>query len=377
MTGAEVEEVLDGVRADRAYLRRGRASTGSSCTAPTATCSSSPSAPGATGVTTSGASRWPSSRRLILARCARESAASRSSACGSRPRTSCRPSAAASARTGSAGIARALVDTGDARLRQPVGGLAHGALRARRSAATATRSASSCRSRPRLREEIGGRVPVIAASRINDPEHGRAGARAGDCDLVAMTRAQIADPDLRRQGARAAAADPALRRREPGLRRPDGRRPADHLLPQSRTSAARSGASPSLPLEARNVLVVGGGPAGLQGGWRSPRAAGTASRWSSGSRELGGRLRPCARLGDAARAVPGGRVARARAGRPRGRHPQRRRGRRGGPRRSRCRRARDRRTACARPDRRGRRLDPGALDRRGGGAGRHRGPRTR
>ena len=54
---------LDAFADDRPDLRRGRASTASSCTARTATCCSSPSARGGTGATTNGASRSPSRRR--------------------------------------------------------------------------------------------------------------------------------------------------------------------------------------------------------------------------------------------------------------------------------------------------------------------------
>jgi 2,4-dienoyl-CoA reductase-like NADH-dependent reductase (Old Yellow Enzyme family) len=42
-------------------------------------------------------------------------------------------------------------------------------------------------------------VPVIAAGRILDPSQAEEALAAGDCDLVAMTRAIIADPDLPRK----------------------------------------------------------------------------------------------------------------------------------------------------------------------------------
>ena len=47
-----------------------------------------------------------------------------------------------------------------------------------------------------LRDAIGARVPVVAASRINDPAIAERALAGGDCDIVAMTRALIADPDL-------------------------------------------------------------------------------------------------------------------------------------------------------------------------------------
>lgn len=48
----------------------------------------------------------------------------------------------------------------------------------------------------RIREGIGRRVPVIGVSRITTPEEAEAALERGDCDLVALTRAQIADPDF-------------------------------------------------------------------------------------------------------------------------------------------------------------------------------------
>lgn len=46
----------------------------------------------------------------------------------------------------------------------------------------------------RMKEHLS--VPVLAAGRILDPEQAEEAIAAGDCDLVAMTRAIIADPDL-------------------------------------------------------------------------------------------------------------------------------------------------------------------------------------
>jgi 2,4-dienoyl-CoA reductase (NADPH2) len=47
-----------------------------------------------------------------------------------------------------------------------------------------------------LRNKIGRTVPVIGANRILTPEQGEAALRRGDCDLVALTRAHMADPDV-------------------------------------------------------------------------------------------------------------------------------------------------------------------------------------
>lgn len=48
----------------------------------------------------------------------------------------------------------------------------------------------------RLRDAIGGAVPVIGVGRIASVAVAEGLLRAGDCDMVAMTRAHIADPDI-------------------------------------------------------------------------------------------------------------------------------------------------------------------------------------
>lgn len=47
-----------------------------------------------------------------------------------------------------------------------------------------------------LRRAIDGAVPVIGVNRVLTPEQGEAALRRGDCDLVALTRAHMVDPDV-------------------------------------------------------------------------------------------------------------------------------------------------------------------------------------
>ena len=47
-----------------------------------------------------------------------------------------------------------------------------------------------------LREAIGGAVPMIGVGKIPTPDLAEQALQDGDCDMVGMTRAQIADPDL-------------------------------------------------------------------------------------------------------------------------------------------------------------------------------------
>jgi 2,4-dienoyl-CoA reductase-like NADH-dependent reductase (Old Yellow Enzyme family) len=47
-----------------------------------------------------------------------------------------------------------------------------------------------------LRRTTGGAVPVVGVNRILTPEQGEAALQRGECDLVALTRAHMADPDV-------------------------------------------------------------------------------------------------------------------------------------------------------------------------------------
>ena len=46
------------------------------------------------------------------------------------------------------------------------------------------------------RKAIGASIPVIGVGRIIDPDFAELALRNGDCDLIAMTRAHISDPDV-------------------------------------------------------------------------------------------------------------------------------------------------------------------------------------
>lgn len=149
----------------------------------------------------------------------------------------------------------------------------------------------------RLRDALQARVPVIAASRINDPAIAERALARGDCDVVAMTRALIADPDLVtkvREGGRirhcVGANQGCVDRMVGGqaitcFHNPDvGRELRGEPEPAD---------------EARGVLVVGGGPAGLKAAEVAARR-GHRVTLVERERELGGRLRHVRGLGDAA-----------------------------------------------------------------------------
>jgi 2,4-dienoyl-CoA reductase (NADPH2) len=123
-------------------------------------------------------------------------------------------------------------------------------------------------------EGTGGRAAIIAQGSIVDVAMAEAAVRDGGADLVEMTRAQIADPDL---VAKLAAG-------EPGRIRPcilcnqkcqvrDGRNPivscvvepaAGHEGTGDEADGPALAATAVGPDDARDVVVVGGGPAGLE-----------------------------------------------------------------------------------------------------------------
>jgi 2,4-dienoyl-CoA reductase-like NADH-dependent reductase (Old Yellow Enzyme family) len=142
-----------------------------------------------------------------------------------------------------------------------------------------------------IREAVGACVPVLGVGRIVAVATAEAALARGDCDLVGMTRAHIADPDIvaKTLAGTAAAIRPCVGANTGCIDRgvlggdmmcfhnPDvGREARPDLLPQPVTAP-------------RRVLVVGGGPAGL-------KAAETAARrghrvtLAERSAALGGRL---------------------------------------------------------------------------------------
>ena len=109
-------------------------------------------------------------------------------------------------------------------------------------------------------------VPVLSAGRILDPAQAEDALRQGDCDVVAMTRATVADPDLPKL-AQAGETDrirPCISINDACIGRSyQGRRVLCAVNPvvghPELTSAEQLGRGARL-----RVLVVGAGPAGLE-----------------------------------------------------------------------------------------------------------------
>ena len=84
-------------------------------------------------------------------------------------------------------------------------------------------------------------LPVFTVGGIKDPVLAEEIIAAGKADMVAMTRAQIADPGVREQGGgRARGRDHPLHPRQPGLHRPGLQGAGDLRAPSIRRPAARA-----------------------------------------------------------------------------------------------------------------------------------------
>jgi mycofactocin system FadH/OYE family oxidoreductase 1 len=148
----------------------------------------------------------------------------------------------------------------------------------------------------RVRDALDGAVPVVLQGSVADPDGARDALDGGGCDLVEMTRAQIADAGLVAK----------LRRDRPGQVRPcllcnqacQVRDPRNPLV--SCVGDPRSGhETEDRPEEGRDprprdVLVVGAGPAGLEAA-RVLAGRGHRVRVAEQGEQTGGALRAAAR----------------------------------------------------------------------------------
>jgi 2,4-dienoyl-CoA reductase-like NADH-dependent reductase (Old Yellow Enzyme family) len=149
-----------------------------------------------------------------------------------------------------------------------------------------------------MKRAVGEALPVIAAGRITTPALAERALREHACDLVAMTRAQIADPDLVRKLERGEAGRirPCVGANQGCVDRMVGGLPIT-CFHNPEVGRERDRAGDTSPGAGR-VLVVGGGPAGL-------KAAETAARRGmrvtlvDRRKSLGGRLRLVGRCGAA------------------------------------------------------------------------------
>ena len=114
-----------------------------------------------------------------------------------------------------------------------------------------------------MRDAINASIPVVGVGRILTPKMGEAALQNGDCDLVAMTRGHIADPDIAVK-VRSGQADRI--RRCVGANECNDRKLAGfNIACFHNPDVGREGRGPITPAEQPlKVLVVGAGPAGLK-----------------------------------------------------------------------------------------------------------------
>lgn len=115
--------------------------------------------------------------------------------------------------------------------------------------------------------EVVERIPVMAAGRIVDPVHAEQILADGHADLVIMTRAQIADPELCTKAREGRLDDirPCLGDNENCIGRQQVGLPVACTVNPTvgREQMLGAGTLQAAPTR-KNVLVVGGGPAGLE-----------------------------------------------------------------------------------------------------------------
>ena len=134
---------------------------------------------------------------------------------------------------------------------------------------------------------------VTAEARVKTPQRAEAALAAGQCDLVSIVRGQIADPHLANKARDGRAGDirPCISCNQLCI----GRRMRDYHIsclvnPSVGRESAWGGDAPAPAGRPRHVLVVGGGPAGLETA-RAAAERGHRVTLVERGRELGGQFR--------------------------------------------------------------------------------------
>lgn len=148
-----------------------------------------------------------------------------------------------------------------------------------------------------LKEAIGGAVPLIGVGKIPTPDLAEQALQDGDCDLVGMTRAQIADPDL---VTKVAAGQAHRVRTCTGSNQGCFERASYPITCFQNPEVGEENRFRALDIpivELKQVLVVGGGPAGMKAAEIAARR-GHQVTLAEATDRLGGRLNLVASAGD-------------------------------------------------------------------------------
>ncbi|MEE2031823.1 mycofactocin system FadH/OYE family oxidoreductase 1 [Rhodococcus chondri] len=113
-----------------------------------------------------------------------------------------------------------------------------------------------------IRESVAGVVPVVLQGSVVDPAYAQHALDDEICDMVEMTRAQIADPDLVTAVREDRSPRPCVRCNQACLVR-DFHNPIVGCIGNAEAGREVEPPTPA-PGSVREVMVVGGGPAGLE-----------------------------------------------------------------------------------------------------------------
>ncbi|MGI9328092.1 MAG: FAD-dependent oxidoreductase [Pseudomonadales bacterium] len=148
-----------------------------------------------------------------------------------------------------------------------------------------------------LREAIGAAVPLIGVGKIPTPDLAEQALQDGDCDLVGMTRAQIADPDL---VAKTAAGQAHRVRTCTGSNQGCFERASHPITCFQNPEVGEENRFKALAVpvvQLKKVLVIGGGPAGMKATEIAAKRGHSVTLVEANER-LGGRLNLVESAGD-------------------------------------------------------------------------------